>query len=119
MRRLILTVLGTVVLCTFALTWTLEAQIPTAQNAAPNTAQARRGKVNPAALRELLLKGLKVTRDNERAYVDKVVQRVVDEELKLSIVYASFTYARKRRPQYPYPYFVFAVETLEKREKEQ
>ena len=75
-------------------------------------------KVNPHALRELLVKGLRVTRKEEEQYIDQVIERVMDGKLSVSIVYASFRYARMRRPHYPYPYFVFSVETLFKRQQE-
>jgi hypothetical protein len=79
--------------------------------------RTREPTVNPAALREMLIKGLKVTRDDEKEYVNSVVARVVAKTLPVSIVYASFKYARTRRPYYPFPYFVFSVETLAKRNK--
>ncbi len=37
------------------------------------------------------------------------------EEVPVSYVYASFNYARKRRPDYPFPYFQYSMRTLGKR----
>ena len=72
----------------------------------------RSGRVNPAALREMLLKGLKATRDDEKLFIAHVVQQVAVDELPVSFVYASYTYARKRRPDYPFPYFQHSLRTL-------
>ncbi len=74
-------------------------------------------KINPDVLREMLNKGLKVTRDDQKQYIDKVVAQVVADKLPASLVYAAFKYARTRRPQYPFPYFVYSLETLAKRNK--
>jgi hypothetical protein len=75
----------------------------------------RTGTINPMALRQMLNKGLKATREEEKLYIDRVVQLVVLEKLPLSYVYASFDYARKRRPDYPFPYFRYSLKTLGKR----
>ena len=115
MKRLIPTFLAVCILSTLALTSPLQAQTPASQI----MAQSSTTKVNPAALRELLVKGLKTTREDEKEYIDQVVARVVQKTLPVSIVYASFRYARARRPYYPFPYFVYSLETLEKRYREQ
>jgi hypothetical protein len=74
-------------------------------------------KVNPHELRQMLNKGLKATRDNEKEYIDWVVTWVEKNKLPVSLVYASFHYSRARRPQYPFPYFVYSLETLISRNK--
>jgi siroheme synthase (precorrin-2 oxidase/ferrochelatase) len=74
------------------------------------------GRVNLAALEEMLTKGLKATREDEKLYIKDVVMKMVeDEKLPVSLVYASFTYARKRRPDYPFPYFQYSLKTLANR----
>jgi hypothetical protein len=77
--------------------------------------QSDQPDVNPEALRQLLVKGLKVTRKDQKEYINAVVILVAQKKLPLSLVYASFRYARKRRLSYPFPYFVFSLETLAKR----
>ena len=80
-----------------------------------NNVMTRTGKVNPSALREMLTKGLKATRPDEKVYIDLVVDLVVLEKLPIAYVYASFSYARKRRPDYPFPYFNHSLKALTKR----
>lgn len=80
-----------------------------------NNVMRQTGKVNSHALREMLTKGLKATRDNEKLFIALVVQLVAEEELPVSYVYASFSYARKRRPDYPFPYFQYSLRTLARR----
>ena len=74
-------------------------------------------KVDPHALRELLIKGLKVTRKDEEAFIDYVVELVVEQRLPVALVYASFQYARKQRPDIPFPYFVYSLQSLARRNK--
>ncbi len=82
------------------------------------SSKKKQPEINPHALRELLVKGLKVTRSEEQQYIDQVVTRVTEGKLSVSVVYASFRYARTRWPRYPYPYFVYSLETLSKREQQ-
>jgi hypothetical protein len=77
-----------------------------------NSVIDKAGKVNTDALHEMLTKGLKVTRPNESLYIDHVVQLVATNHLPVSYVYASFNYARKRRPDYPFPYFQYSLRAL-------
>ena len=37
------------------------------------------------------------------------------EKLPVAYVYSSFTYVRKRRPDYPFPYFHHSLKALTKR----
>lgn len=112
MQRLFLT-LVTAGFALGLLTWTpsLQAQTP----GLSRWSQTRQPEVNALALREMLIKGLKVTREDEKAYINRIVTLVVKEKLPVAIVYASFRYARTRRPSFPFPYFVFSVETLAQR----
>jgi hypothetical protein len=63
----------------------------------------------------MLTKGLKATRNEEKLYIEFVVQMVALDQLPVSYVYASFSYARKRRPDYPFPYFQHSLRALGKR----
>jgi len=73
------------------------------------------GQVNLFALNDMLVKGLKATREDEKLYIAEVVRLVGEKKLPVALVYASFQYARKRRPDYPFPYFRYSVKTLAKR----
>lgn len=73
------------------------------------------GRLNLDALHVMLTKGLKATREDEKLYIDTVVILVGERKLPVSLVYASFDYARKRRPDYPFPYFRYSLKTLAKR----
>jgi hypothetical protein len=79
------------------------------------TITTQSGQVNLFALNDLLVKGLKATREDEKLYIAEVVRLVGQKKLPVSLVYASFQYARKRRPDYPFPYFRYSVKTLAKR----
>ncbi len=97
--------------------WSSWAAQVEAQNIFSKPTKDINGKVNPEYLRELLVKGLKATRENEKVYLDWVVGWVEKDKLPVSLVYASFQYSRKRRPDYPFPYFVYSLETLIVRNK--
>jgi hypothetical protein len=58
-----------------------------------------------ADLNETLRFGLKCRRPVEFEFVDLVVQKVDDKELPRAVVLSMFDYARKRRPNQPFPYF--------------
>jgi hypothetical protein len=79
------------------------------------TITTQSGQVNLFALNDLLVKGLRATREDEKLYIAEVVRLVGEKKLPVSLVYASFQYARKRRPDYPFPYFRYSVKTLAKR----
>jgi hypothetical protein len=86
-----------------------------ASAAGGNSVMTKTGKVNVSALRDMLTKGLKATRTEEKCYIDYVVALVAQDALPVSYVYASFNYARKRRPDYPFPYFQYSLRALGKR----
>lgn len=72
---------------------------------------------NPAApLREQLKNGLRATRPEELQFVEKVVTFVEAGQLSIRTVNAAFDWARKRRPDYPFPYFERALRVLAARE---
>ena len=60
---------------------------------------------NVAPLNEQLVNGLKATRPEEKAFINRVVAFVNAERLELGTVNAAFKWSRKRRPSYPYPFF--------------
>ncbi len=86
-----------------------------ASAAGGNSVVTKTGRVNISALHEMLTKGLKATRPDEISYIDHVVELVADNTLPVSYVYASFSYARKRRPDYPFPFFQYSLRALGKR----
>jgi hypothetical protein len=113
MKRGTIVFLALVMLCTPILS-THQAAIASA----PEPQQtAKQNRVDLKALRELLTKGLKVTRPVEEAFIDHVVILVGENKLPVSLVYAAFRWARRRRPDYPFPYFQSAVKALAKQNK--
>ena len=113
MKQLILTLLVSVALGAGSWAARVEAQT----TALSSSVKSTNAKVIPEELRQMLNKGLKATRENEKEYISWVVGWVERNKLPVSLVYASFRYARTRRPQYPFPYFVYALETLIVRNK--
>jgi hypothetical protein len=79
------------------------------------TAMTQTGQVNLHALNDMLVRGLKATREDEKLYIAEVVRLVGEKKLPVSYVYASFQYARKRRIDYPFAYFRYSIKTLAKR----
>jgi hypothetical protein len=59
-------------------------------------------------LQDILEKGLKARRPEEFAFLQRVVQMVQRDELPLSLVMSTFTWARKKQP-YQMPYFQKAL----------
>jgi hypothetical protein len=78
---------------------------------------ARQTRVDLNALREQLTKGLKVTRPEEERFVNHIVMLVGKNKLPVSLVYAAFRWSRRRRPDYPFPYFASAIKALAKKNK--
>ncbi|MFO7906974.1 MAG: hypothetical protein R6U98_30235 [Pirellulaceae bacterium] len=81
----------------------------------PGAFSAEAVDVDTDALREKLIKGLKAVREDQKSYIRQVVKRVAEKKFPVSIVYASFRYARTQSPFYPFPYFKYALETLVER----
>ena len=69
-----------------------------------------------ADLKEQLEKGLRATRPDQAAFIDKIVKLVAQDRLPRRIVNASFSWARKRRPSYHFPFFERALRILAARE---
>ena len=73
------------------------------------------GEVDKEQLRKQLEQGLRVTRPDQKAYIDRVVTLVDEKKLPLAMVYGVYKWARKRRPDLPFPYFRRALDGLAKK----
>lgn len=62
-----------------------------------------------ATLEDQLVYRLRATRDDQRAYIHYVVQRVNENELERSLVIAIERYAIRRNRGYPFPFFERAL----------
>lgn len=71
--------------------------------------------VNTDSLRDTLVNGLRATRDDQKRFIEHIVELVDDKKLPVSLVYAAFRWARKNRSDYPFPYFKYAIRELAKR----
>lgn len=58
-----------------------------------------------ANLNETLRFGLRCRRPVEFEFVDLVVSKVDNKEIPRAVVLSMFDYARKKRPNQPFPYF--------------
>lgn len=67
------------------------------------------------ALRNTLVSGLRAVRDDQKRFIDHIVEMVAEKKLPQSVVYAAFRWSRKQRPDYPFPYFKYSVRELAKR----
>jgi hypothetical protein len=106
---------GIIVFMAAVMLWTPVLSTQAAANA--DAVQTVPVKVDLEALREQLVKGLKVTRPPEEEFIDHILVLVGKNELPVSLVYAAFRWARRRRPDYPFPYFVSAIKALAKKNK--
>ena len=62
-----------------------------------------------ARFQELLAKGLKLRRPQEKEFVARIAVLVEQRILPRSLVTTSFSWARKRHQKFPYPYFQRAI----------
>ena len=83
----------------------------------PAQAARKRQKVNREYLENMLTKGLRANRDEQKQQIAKIIIKVEKGEIPLSTIYAAYRWARKRRPDYPFPYFVAALRKLNKNVK--
>lgn len=113
MRRFILILLTLVMVSGFTLPSMWTARVT--GNSGPSVSTNE--KVDPNSLRELLTKGLMATQKDEEEYIDHIVSLVVEQKLPVALVYASLQYARKRRPDRPFPHFVYSLRSLAQRKK--
>ncbi len=63
-----------------------------------------------ATLRERLKAGLLCRRDEEKAFVDLVADKVEAGELPQELALNTMKYALKKRPKFPFFYFQYAIE---------
>lgn len=56
-------------------------------------------------LNDTLRFGLRCRKPEEFAFVDLVTQKVDEGKLPLDVVLSMLQWARKRRPEFPFPYF--------------
>ena len=110
-RRLVCS--AAALLCAAVITAALAGQAPVSQRYDPT----QKIDVDLRVLREQLVKGLRITRKDQETYIDSVIERVAKKTLPVTLVYASFRYARLRHQSYPFPYFVYCLETLERRQR--
>ncbi len=96
-------------ICLFGFVRTLGTTLDASQASA---AQRSFSRVKPEALRQTLTKGLKAVRPDQQEFIDHVVDLVESHKLPVSLVYAAVDWSRKRRSDYPFPYFVYALKTL-------
>lgn len=62
-----------------------------------------------------LVNTLRAVRPDQRAWVARVVRFVDSGQLPKASVVSAMRWARKRHPQYPYPYFVQAARVIARR----
>ncbi|MEE3372560.1 MAG: hypothetical protein VX346_24700 [Planctomycetota bacterium] len=80
-------------------------------------ATATGGVFNRTSARKLSLSdqlklGLRARNSEDRAYIERVVKSVEQGKLPRRLVNAAYSYARRRRANYPLPYFRRALEIL-------
>lgn len=80
-------------------------------------ATATGGVFNRTAARKLSLSdqlklGLRARNLEDRAYIERVVKSVERGKIPRRLVNAAYNYARRRRANYPLPYFRRALEIL-------
>jgi len=78
-----------------------------AQVTAPRILTVPSGSI--ATLEDQLVYRLRATRDDQRAYIHYVVQRVNENELERSLVIAIERYSLRRNRGYPFPFFERAL----------
>ena len=82
-----------------------------------DTVQAAETPVRKEVLRDQLTRGLKATRNDQKAFIDKVVDKYADEELSLRLIYACYRRSIDRRKDYPFPYFQYGITFLAKKQE--
>ena len=77
----------------------------------PHAAGASTIEANVAGLQQQLVSGLKVTRKDDLAYIEKVVVMVSNDDLPLELVKATFQWTRQnpKAKKYPFVYFQRAL----------
>ncbi|MCC6510779.1 MAG: hypothetical protein IT423_16865 [Pirellulaceae bacterium] len=78
-----------------------------------NQAEVAPGEI--VNLEDQLLNGLRVVNSQQRAYVQQIVALVNQGKLPRAMVNVVYTYALKRNPRVPLPYFQYALHALAER----
>lgn len=79
---------------------------------------ANQAEVNPGEvvrLEDQLMNGLRVVTPDQRAYVNQIVSLVNQGRIPRAMVNVVYTWALKRNPKVPLPYFQFALQALAER----
>lgn len=93
-----------------SITSTAQAQV---QEFDANQAEVNPGEV--VRLEEQLMNGLRVVTPDQRVYVTQIVALVDQGQLPRAMVNVVYTWALKRNPRVPLPYFQFALQALAER----
>ena len=101
------TVLRALLLLVAALPLTGYFRAPAAKGGVFNRTSARK-----LSLSDQLKLGLRARNSDDRAYIGRVVQAVERGKIPRRLVNAAYNYARRRRANYPLPYFRRALEIL-------
>ena len=90
------------------------AFIPAAALFRPSRAQIGLASRNRrvGSLHDQLILGLRARTPADAAFVDSVIRSVNQGEIPLRTVNAAYSWARRRRPSYPMPYFQRAMDFL-------
>jgi len=68
--------------------------------------------LNTAELRDQLTYGLRVAFPEQQVFVDQVVAKVEAGELSRAMVNVVYVWAKKRKPNIPFPYFEYVMRLL-------
>ena len=81
-----------------------------------NRAAGAGESIDTEELSERLKKGLLLTRQDQKDYIDRVVVLVDQGKLDLALVYGLFKWARRKHRRYPYIYFRRALDEFAKKQ---
>jgi hypothetical protein len=68
--------------------------------------------LNTVELRDQLNYGLRVAFPEQQVFVDQVVAKVETGELSRAMVNVVYVWAKKRKPNIPFPYFEYVMRLL-------
>ncbi len=68
--------------------------------------------LNTVELRDQLTYGLRVAFPEQQVFVDQVVAKVETGELSRAMVNVVYVWAKKRKPNIPFPYFEYVMRLL-------
>ncbi len=100
--------------CTLTLTGVAQAQTQTqVKDFDANQAEVSPGEV--IRLEDQLMNGLRVVTPEQRSYVTQIVTLVDQGKLPRAMVNVVYSWALKRNPKVPLPYFQFMLQALAER----